>query len=135
MSKKTGNITQIIGPVVDVQFMDGLPNILDALTVEKDGEKIVLEVAQHLGENIVRSIAMSATDGLIRGQEVFDTSEPISVPVGPEMLGRIVNVVGEPVDERGPVKAKKTYPIHRPAPAYVDQASETEVLILSLIHI
>ena len=132
MSKKTGNITQIIGPVVDVQFMDGLPNILDALTVEKDGEKIVLEVAQHLGENIVRSIAMSATDGLIRGQEVFDTSEPISVPVGPEMLGRIVNVVGEPVDERGPVKAKKTYPIHRPAPAYVDQASETEVLITGI---
>ena len=132
MSKKTGNITQIIGPVVDVQFMDGLPNILDALTVEKDGEKIVLEVAQHLGENIVRSIAMSATDGLVRGQEVSDTSEPISVPVGPEMLGRIVNVVGEPVDERGPVNAKKTYPIHRPAPAYVDQASETEVLITGI---
>ena len=132
MSKKAGNITQIIGPVVDVQFMDGLPNILDALTVEKDGEKIVLEVAQHLGENIVRSIAMSATDGLVRGQEVFSTSEPISVPVGPEMLGRIVNVVGEPVDERGPVKAKKRYPIHRPAPAYVDQASETEVLITGI---
>ena len=132
MSKKTGNITQIIGPVVDVQFMDGLPNILDALTVEKDGEKIVLEVAQHLGENIVRSIAMSATDGLVRGQEVSDTSEPISVPVGPEMLGRIVNVVGEPVDERGPVNTKKTYPIHRPAPAYVDQASETEVLITGI---
>ena len=132
MSKKTGNITQIIGPVVDVQFMDGLPNILDALTVEKDGEKIVLEVAQHLGENIVRSIAMSATDGLVRGQEVSDTSEPISVPVGPEMLGRIVNVVGEPVDERGPVNAKKTYPIHRPAPAYVDQASETEVLVTGI---
>ena len=132
MSKKTGNITQIIGPVVDVQFMDGLPNILDALTVEKDGEKIVLEVAQHLGENIVRSIAMSATDGLVRGQEVLNTSEPISVPVGPEMLGRIVNVVGEPVDERGPVKAKKRYPIHRSAPAYVDQASETEVLITGI---
>ena len=132
MSKKAGNITQIIGPVVDVQFIDGLPNILDALTVEKDGEKIVLEVAQHLGENIVRSIAMSATDGLVRGQEVFSTSEPISVPVGPEMLGRIVNVVGEPVDERGPVKAKKRYPIHRPAPAYVDQASETEVLITGI---
>ena len=132
MSKKAGSITQIIGPVVDVQFIGGLPNILDALTVEKDGEKIVLEVAQHLGENIVRSIAMSATDGLVRGQEVFSTSEPISVPVGPEMLGRIVNVVGEPVDERGPVKAKKRYPIHRPAPAYVDQASETEVLITGI---
>ena len=132
MSKKAGSITQIIGPVVDVQFIDGLPNILDALTVEKDGEKIVLEVAQHLGENIVRSIAMSATDGLVRGQEVSDTSEPISVPVGPEMLGRIVNVVGEPVDERGPVNTKKTYPIHRPAPAYVDQASETEVLITGI---
>ena len=132
MSKKAGSITQIIGPVVDVQFIDGLPNILDALTVEKDGEKIVLEVAQHLGENIVRSIAMSATDGLVRGQEVFSTSEPISVPVGPEMLGRIVNVVGEPVDERGPVKAKKRYPIHRSAPAYVDQASETEVLITGI---
>ena len=132
MSKKAGSITQIIGPVVDVQFIDGLPNILDALTVEKDGEKIVLEVAQHLGENIVRSIAMSATDGLVRGQEVLNTSEPISVPVGPEMLGRIVNVVGEPVDERGPVKAKKRYPIHRSAPAYVDQASETEVLITGI---
>ena len=132
MSKKVGNITQIIGPVVDVQFKDNLPNILDALTVEKDGEKIVLEVAQHLGENTVRSIAMSATDGLVRGQQVTDTAKPISVPVGPETLGRILNVVGEPVDERGPVKTKKSYPIHRPAPTFVEQATETEILVTGI---
>ena len=132
MSKKVGNITQIIGPVVDVQFKDNLPNILDALTVEKDGDKIVLEVAQHLGENTVRSIAMSATDGLVRGQQVTDTAKPISVPVGPETLGRILNVVGEPVDERGPVKTKKSYPIHRPAPTFVEQATETEILVTGI---
>ena len=132
MSKKVGNITQIIGPVVDVQFKDNLPNILDALTVEKDGEKIVLEVAQHLGENTVRSVAMSATDGLVRGQQVTDTAKPISVPVGPETLGRILNVVGEPVDERGPVKTKKSYPIHRPAPTFVEQATETEILVTGI---
>ena len=132
MSKKVGNITQIIGPVVDVQFKGNLPNILDALTVEKDGEKIVLEVAQHLGENTVRSIAMSATDGLVRGQQVTDTAKPISVPVGPETLGRILNVVGEPVDERGPVKTKKSYPIHRPAPTFVEQATETEILVTGI---
>jgi len=132
MSKKVGNITQIIGPVVDVQFKDNLPNILDALTVEKDGDKIVLEVAQHLGENTVRSIAMSATDGLVRGQQVTDTAKPISVPVGPETLGRILNVVGEPVDERGPVKTKKSYPIHRPAPTFVEQATETEMLVTGI---
>ena len=94
MSENKGSITQVIGPVVDVQFDGDLPNILDALVVEKKDEKIILEVAQHLGENTVRSIAMSATDGLVRGQKVVDTEEPISVPVGPEMLGRIVNVVG-----------------------------------------
>ena len=132
MSENKGRITQVIGPVVDVQFDGDLPNILDALLVEKKDEKIILEVAQHLGENTVRSIAMSATDGLVRGQKVVDTEEPISVPVGPEMLGRIVNVVGEPVDERGPVNTKKSYPIHRPAPAYVDQSSETEILVTGI---
>jgi F-type H+-transporting ATPase subunit beta len=132
MSENKGSITQVIGPVVDVQFDGDLPNILDALLVEKKDEKIILEVAQHLGENTVRSIAMSATDGLVRGQKVVDTEEPISVPVGPEMLGRIVNVVGEPVDERGPVNTKKSYPIHRPAPAYVDQSSETEILVTGI---
>ena len=132
MSENKGSITQVIGPVVDVQFDGDLPNILDALVVEKKDEKIILEVAQHLGENTVRSIAMSATDGLVRGQKVVDTEEPISVPVGPEMLGRIVNVVGEPVDERGPVNTKKSYPIHRPAPAYVDQSSETEILVTGI---
>ena len=132
MSENKGSITLVIGPVVDVQFDGDLPNILDALVVEKKDEKIILEVAQHLGENTVRSIAMSATDGLVRGQKVVDTEEPISVPVGPEMLGRIVNVVGEPVDERGPVNTKKSYPIHRPAPAYVDQSSETEILVTGI---
>ena len=132
MSENKGSITQVIGPVVDVQFDGDLPNILDALVVEKKDEKIILVVAQHLGENTVRSIAMSATDGLVRGQKVVDTEEPISVPVGPEMLGRIVNVVGEPVDERGPVNTKKSYPIHRPAPAYVDQSSETEILVTGI---
>ena len=125
-----GTITQVTGAVVDVRFEseEDLPAILNALTTKNDDKNLVLEVEQHLGENTVRCIAMDSTDGLTRGQEVVDTGAPIEVPVGPETLGRIINVVGEPVDERGPVKAKMKLPIHRPAPAFTDQATETEVL-------
>src|SRR5689334_24418177 len=111
-----GTITQVIGAVVDVKFDGDLPEILNALHVQNQGKTLVLEVAQHLGENTVRTIAMDTTDGLVRGAEVVDTGGPISVPVGPETLGRIINVVGEPVDERGPVKAKLSSPSHKPAP-------------------
>src|SRR5499426_1561890 len=127
-----GKITQVLGAVVDVQFEGELPAILNALHVENQGKRLVLEVAQHLGENAVRTVAMDTTDGLVRGQEAVDTGGPISVPVGPETLGRIINVVGEPVDERGPVTAKKTYPIHRPAPEFVDQSTEAQVLITGI---
>jgi len=109
MSKNVGKIKQIIGPVVDVEFENELPPILNALHVKVDGNRVVLEVAQHLGENTLRSIAMSATEGLKRGEEVTDTGAPIQVPVGPETLGRITNVVGEPIDEIGEIKTKKTY--------------------------
>src|SRR5262247_3733878 len=133
MAKNTiGKITQVLGAVVDVQFEGELPAILNALHVENQGKRLVLEVAQHLGENAVRTVAMDTTDGLVRGQEAVDTGGPISVPVGPETLGRIINVVGEPVDERGPVTAKKTYPIHRPAPEFVDQSTEAQVLITGI---
>ena len=129
MSKNNvGNITQVTGAVVDVRFDGELPDILNALHLDNQGTVVVLEVAQHLGEQTVRTIAMESTDGLVRGQEVTDTGEPISVPVGPETLGRILNVIGEPVDERGPIDAKMTYPIHRPAPEFVDQSTETEIL-------
>jgi F-type H+-transporting ATPase subunit beta len=127
-----GKITQVLGAVVDVQFDGELPAILNALHVENQGKRLVLEVAQHLGENIVRTVAMDTTDGLVRGQQAVDTGQAIMVPVGPETLGRIINVVGEPVDERGPVNAKKTYPIHRPAPAFVDQSTEAQVLITGI---
>lgn len=125
-----GKIAQVTGAVVDVKFenIDELPAILTALTCDNNGRKLVLEVAQHLGDNMVRCIAMDATDGLVRGQDVVNTHQPIEVPVGPEMLGRIINVIGEPVDGRGEVKAKHYYPIHREAPAFVDQSTETEVL-------
>ena len=109
MANAKGKITQVIGAVVDVQFEDHLPEILNALTTDNNGKKLVLEVAQHLGENTVRTIAMDASEGLIRGQEVIDTEGPISVPVGNATLGRILNVVGEPVDEQGPVKACLLY--------------------------
>ncbi|HEX9756249.1 MAG TPA: F0F1 ATP synthase subunit beta [Nitrospiria bacterium] len=129
-----GHIVQVIGPVVDVEFpIKKLPNIFNALQIKLKGDgkkapaQLVLEVAQHLGENRVRGIAMSSTDGLVRGMEVLDTGAPISVPVGPEVLGRIVNVLGEPIDQMGPVGAKKTYPIHRPAPSYEDQQTSTEI--------
>ncbi len=128
-----GKITAVIGPVVDVEFPAGkLPRILNALTVSNanisaEKDNLVLEVAQHLGESVVRAIAMDATEGLIRGAEVTDTGSPIMMPVGPETLGRILNVVGKPVDEAGPVNAKKKMPIHRAAPAFVDQSTNVEV--------
>ena len=132
MSKNVGKIKQIIGPVVDVEFENDLPPILNALHVKVDGNRVVLEVAQHLGENTIRSIAMSATEGLKRGEEVTDTGSPIQVPVGPETLGRITNVVGEPIDEIGEIKTKKTYPIHRQAPKYIEQSTNTEMLVTGI---
>ena len=125
-------MTQIIGAVVDVQFDDHLPAILNAITTENNGKTLVLEVAQHLGENTVRTIAMDATEGLVRGQEVVDTDGPISIPVGDATLGRILNVVGEPVDEKGPVVAKETRAIHQPAPAFEEQSTESEVLVTGI---
>lgn len=127
-----GKISQIIGAVVDVEFEGSIPNILNALNVDNNGQRLVLEVAQHLGENTVRTIAMDATEGLVRGKEVTDTGAPITVPVGPETLGRIINVIGDVVDEGEPIKAKFYYPIHREAPAYVDQSTESEILITGI---
>ena len=131
MSKK-GKITQIIGAVVDVNFESDLPEIYTALEVNSSGNKLILEVAQHLGENEVRTIAMDATEGLKRGDEVINTTAPISVPVGPETLGRIINVVGESIDEKGEVKTKEKWPIHRAAPKFTDQATETEQLVTGI---
>jgi F-type H+-transporting ATPase subunit beta len=127
-----GRIAQVMGAVVDVHFDGELPEILNALEVNNQGSKLILEVAQHLGEQTVRSIAMDTTDGLVRGQEVVDTGGPIAMPVGPETLGRILNVIGQPVDERGPINAKKTLPIHRPAPEFVDQSTEAEILVTGI---
>ena len=127
-----GTITQITGAVVDVRFDADLPNILNALHVNADNRLIVLEVAQHLGESEVRTIAMDTTDGLVRGEKAVDTGSPIAMPVGPETLGRILNVIGEPVDERGPVGNKLTLPIHRSAPAFVDQSTEAEILVTGI---
>jgi len=128
-----GKIRQVMGAVVDVQFEEGaLPEILNALHCKHEDGTLVLEVAQHLGEATVRTIAMDATEGLVRGQEVVDTGGPISVPVGPETLGRIVNVVGDPVDERGPIETKERLPIHRPAPEFIEQSTETEVLVTGI---
>ena len=125
---KSGKITQVIGAVVDVKFDENLPPILNALEVDNNGTRLVLEVAQHLGENTVRCIAMDATEGLVRNMDAIDTGAPITVPVGPETLGRIINVVGDAIDEKRPIKSKKTYPIHRPAPEFVEQATESEIL-------
>ena len=127
-----GTITQITGAVVDVRFDADLPNILNALHVESGGRKLVLEVAQHLGESEVRTIAMDTTDGLVRGEKAVDTGAPIAMPVGPETLGRILNVIGEPVDERGPVGHKRTLPIHRSAPEFVEQSTEAQILITGI---
>src|SRR6476619_474921 len=131
-SNNIGTITQITGAVVDVRFEGELPNILNALHVSTDGRKLVLEVAQHLGESEVRTIAMDTTDGLVRGEKAVDTGGPIAMPVGPETLGRILNVIGEPVDERGPVNAKQTLAIHRAAPAFVEQSTEAEILVTGI---
>ena len=127
-----GKVVQIMGAVVDVKFNDNLPAILDALEIEQDGKKLVLEVAQHLGENSVRTIAMDTTEGLKRGQSVESTGAPISVPVGEETLGRIINVVGEPVDQKGELKATQTRSIHQNAPEFVDQSTEKEILVTGI---
>ena len=127
-----GRITQVLGAVVDVRFDGELPAILNALRCERENGVLVLEVAQHLGESTVRTIAMDTTDGLVRGDQVTDTGAPITVPVGPETLGRMINVIGEPIDGRGPIKTKLRLPIHRPAPAFVDQSTETEILITGI---
>ena len=132
VKKNIGIITQVTGAVVDVSFEKDLPAILNALQIDHQGSKLVLEVAQHLGENSVRTIAMDTTDGLVRGQEVLDTGAPITVPVGKETLGRILNVIGEPVDQRGPIKSKTTASIHQPAPEFVEQSTETEILITGI---
>ena len=132
MAENIGKIKQVLGAVVDVSFEEKLPQILDALVVKHENKDLVLEVAQHLGENTVRTIAMDSTDGLIRGQKVKDTGNPISVPVGPETLGRILNVVGEPIDERGELKTKLKSPIHKSAPEFIDQSTETEVLVTGI---
>ena len=127
-----GKVTQVLGAVVDVQFDGELPPILNALHVQNQGKPLVLEVAQHLGENTVRCIAMDTTDGLVRGREVTDTGTPITVPVGPETLGRIINVIGDPIDERGPLGATRTSPIHREAPSFVEQSTEAQVLVTGI---
>jgi F-type H+-transporting ATPase subunit beta len=130
--KNTGTIHQVIGPVVDVKFPENLPAISNALTVTVGEEKITLEVAMHLGNSIVRTIAMHATEGLQRDLEVIDTGSPISVPVGEATLGRIMNVIGEPIDERGPIKSKNHDIIHKPAPLFTSQSTETQVLVTGI---
>ena len=127
-----GKISQVIGAVVDVQFEGDLPEILNALETDNDGNRLVLEVAQHLGERTVRTIAMDSTEGLVRGQAVTDSGSPIMVPVGKETLGRIINVIGEPVDEAGPVVTAVKRAIHQEAPAFVDQSTESELLVTGI---
>jgi len=129
---RKGKITQIIGAVVDVKFEGELPEILTALECDNGGNRLVLEVAQHLGESNVRTIAMDATEGLKRGDAVTDSGNPITIPVGPETLGRIINVIGEPIDEKGEVKTKERWPIHRPAPPFTEQSTETEILVTGI---
>src|SRR5690242_1012231 len=131
-ANQIGRVTQIMGAVVDVQFEGHLPAILNSLETKNGGNRLVLEVAQHLGESTVRTIAMDATEGLVRGQEVTDTGQPIAVPVGSGTLGRIMNVIGEPVDEQGPVKADDLRPIHQEAPSYTDQSTEAEILVTGI---
>src|SRR6266404_5012005 len=132
MAIQTGHITQVIGAVVDVQFEGELPAILNALETKNQGNRLVLEVAQHLGESTVRTIAMDTSEGLVRGQEVRDTGQPIAVPVGDGTLGRIINVIGDPVDEAGPVPHEQRRPIHQPAPSFTEQATESEILITGI---
>ena len=132
MAKNLGKITQVIGAVVDVQFEGDLPEILNALETHNNGVKMILEVAQHLGESTVRTVAMDSTEGLVRGEKVTDTGLPITVPVGNPTLGRILNVIGAPVDEKGEVKSSEMRPIHRDAPAFSEQATETEILVTGI---
>ncbi|MBN8980285.1 MAG: F0F1 ATP synthase subunit beta, partial [Rhizobiales bacterium] len=131
-ANQTGRVSQVIGAVVDVQFEGYLPAILNAIETTNNGNRLVLEVAQHLGESTVRAIAMDTTEGLVRGQEVKDTGSPIKVPVGAGTLGRIMNVIGEPVDEQGPVKSEGSRAIHQEAPAYTDQSTEAEILVTGI---
>ncbi|MGH7155399.1 MAG: F0F1 ATP synthase subunit beta, partial [Acetobacteraceae bacterium] len=131
-SNIVGRVTQVLGAVVDVQFDGELPFIQNALRTKVQDQTLVLEVAQELGERTVRTIAMDSTDGLVRGQEVVDTGGPITVPVGPETLGRIMNVIGDPVDQRGPIHTKERYPIHREAPPFEDQATSAEILVTGI---
>ncbi|MBS4009556.1 MAG: F0F1 ATP synthase subunit beta, partial [Roseovarius sp.] len=132
MANAKGKVTQVIGAVVDVQFDGDLPAILNALQTDNHGKKLILEVAQHLGENTVRTIAMDATEGLVRGQAVSDTGAPISVPVGNATLGRILNVIGEPVDEGAPIKATEYRSIHQPAPEFSEQSTASEILVTGI---
>jgi F-type H+-transporting ATPase subunit beta len=129
---KGGTISQIIGAVIDVHFDEELPAILNALEVDGPNGPLILEVAQHLGENLVRTIAMEATDGLMRGLAVRDTGKPICVPVGKETLGRILNVIGQPIDDKGPITTKEKWSIHRPAPLFIDQSTETQILVTGI---
>jgi F-type H+-transporting ATPase subunit beta len=131
-ANQVGRVTQVMGAVVDVQFEGHLPAILNSLETKNHGNRLVLEVAQHLGESTVRTIAMDATEGLVRGQEVTDTGQPIEVPVGDGTLGRIMNVIGEPVDEAGPIKAASKRAIHQPAPEYTEQSTEAEILVTGI---
>jgi F-type H+-transporting ATPase subunit beta len=131
-ANQNGRITQVIGAVVDVQFEGQLPAILNALETQNGGNRLVLEVAQHLGESTVRTIAMDTAEGLVRGQEVTDTGAPITVPVGVGTLGRIMNVIGEPVDEAGPIKSEGNRAIHQPAPGYTEQSTEAEILVTGI---
>ena len=131
-TNNVGRVSQVIGAVVDVTFESELPAILSALHTKRGDQTLVLEVAQHLGESTVRTIAMDTTEGLVRGQEVEDTGQPIAVPVGAATLGRIINVVGEPIDERGPVETQQTRPIHQPAPEFVEQSTETDILVTGI---
>src|SRR5712671_5523272 len=131
-TNQVGRITQVIGAVVDVQFDGPLPAILNALETKNHGNRLVLEVAQHLGEGTVRTIAMDTSEGLVRGQEVTDTGQAIAVPVGDGTLGRIINVIGEPVDEAGPVDFSSKRAIHQPAPAFIDQSTESQILVTGI---
>jgi len=128
----TGKVSQVIGAVVDVEFEDKLPKILNSLEVEGTENRLVLEVAQHLGDNKVRTIAMDGTDGLVRGQLVRDTGLSIQVPVGPATLGRIMNVIGEPIDGRGPINSEKVMPIHRDSPEFTEQRAGAEMLVTEI---
>src|SRR5438874_4873751 len=132
MANPVGHVTQVIGAVVDVQFEGHLPAILNALETKNQGNRLVLEVAQHLGESTVRAVAMDSSEGLVRGQEVSDTGQPIAVPVGDGTLGRIINVIGDPVDEAGPVEHKERRAIHQPTPSYTDQSTESAMLVTGI---